>query len=490
MYRIKAKFNRLIFIAIFFASCGATDMEAFQEQAAMFAQKDHQISQGNFDSLMRMVQFSKDGSLRPFLTDKKPDCQKVAKYLVDFFTKTHVDFEGIEVWQPCKIASARFNVNVFVDNSKSMDGYFHDNAAFKTTLFNLFTDLKSLSEVSNLNLNFLNSEPEPIVQTADRDGIKKFCEDMDPARMPTAKGSNRANTDVATMLQRALDVSGPGNVSVFVSDCVFSPGKATKATIQMSMQQSNIYNGFRWATKSHRELAVLLLQCDSRFEGKYFDLNDNPHQVDMDRPYYIWFIGDCPEVGDLIRSQVISQIRQGVSHKLVLQSLHGPFHAPYKILQKYKMGDFQLENGAAGPITDAKPADGQHFGFEMAVDLRQSLQDKDYFLDIGLFHLSSPYSVTIQCIPDPPDITLVGFSHLLRLETTHLKEEDLEIDIQSRFPDWVSACSSSDDTRMGQDRREAGKTFGLKDLIQGVYFSFYPNSDSAKISTLHVDIKR
>ena len=131
------------------------------------------------------------------------------------------------------------------------------------------------------------------------------------------------------------------------------------------------------------------------------------------------------------------------------------------------------------------------FGFNLAVDFSHSIQYPSYFLDTTNYTLSNPnYQLEVEPISDKTDPSLSGFTHLIKVKTTDLRNEILEIQVVGKTPNWVYNSSSIDDSNILGETSEQQKTFGLKYLIEGVSEAFYPNSSSNTLATFTITIKK
>jgi hypothetical protein len=124
-----------------------------------------------------------------------------------------------------------------------MLGYVGDNSSYKTTIYKLLADLKNIPSTENLNLNYINSKTIPIKVSASRDDIDDFYKRLNPTDFESKKGIT-ISTDIEKMLKRILDKSNKKNLSVFISDCIFSPGN-TDAKKYLDGQYAAIYNDIR-----------------------------------------------------------------------------------------------------------------------------------------------------------------------------------------------------------------------------------------------------
>jgi hypothetical protein len=345
-----------------------------------------------------------------------------------------------------------------------------------------------------LNLNYINTKPISIKVSASRDDIDDFYKRLNPSDFKNT-GGMRGSTDIEKMLKVLLDDSNPRNLSVFISDCVFSPGK-NDAKKYLDGQYASIYNDFTNAKKTNPDLSVIILQCIAKFEGTYFDYFDIPHRnIKSDRPYYIWFVGTSTEIKNLVDYKIFELIKNGYSNKLVIEAIKDVSQPNNKIQYRPRIGEFDSKSLPERIITGASTSKGNQnkgvFGFNVAVDFSKSLQDANYFLDTANYELSDKkYSLKVETITDKNNAALSGFTHILKLQTMELKDEILRIDIVGKAPSWVYISTSSNDTKIESNELEKLKTFGFKYLVDGVCDAFYPKSNSNIVSSINITIKR
>jgi len=485
-----------LLLALFLYGC-KSEFGKFNDDALAFANNDKRIEQKEYVSLIEQINLSSEKGFQNLKSeDGKIDNNKVVAYLLKYYSAKKLALTSADIWQPeTAITKAdKFNINVFLENSASIDGYVGDNSSFKTTIFKLLTDLKNFSSADSLNLNYINTKPIPIKVSASRDDIDDFYKRLNPSDFKSA-GGMRGSTDIEKMLKLILDNSNSRNLSVFISDCVFSPGK-NDAKKYLDGQYASIYNDFTNAKRTNPDLSVIILQCTAKFEGTYYDYFDTQHKnINTDRPYYIWFIGTSTQIKNLVDYKIFELIKNGYANKLVIQAIKDVSQPSYKIQYRPRIGEFDSKSLADGIITGASTSrDNQSkglFGFNVAVNFSSSLQDANYFLDTANYELSNKkYSLKVEAITDKNNAALSGFTHILKLQTSELKDETLRIDIVGKAPSWVYTSTSTNDTRIETDDSEKQKTFGFKYLVDGVCDAFYPKSNTNTVSSISITIKK
>jgi len=481
----------LLLTTIILYGCN-TEFGQFNDDALAFAINDNRIDQKEYETLVEHLQLSNESGFQKLKSeDGKIDNNKLISYLLKYYTAKKLTITSADIWQPetSNTKSDKFNVNIFLENSASIDGYVGDNSAFKTTIFKLLTDLKNFSSADSLNLNYINTKPIPIIVSASRDDIEDFYKRLNPSDFKNAGGS-RGSTDIEKMLKQLLDNSNSKNLSVFISDCVFSPDKID-AKKYLDGQYASIYNDFTNAKRMNPDLSVIILQCTAKFEGTYYDYLGTQHnKMSTNRPYYIWFIGTASQIKNLVDYKIFELIKNGYTNKLVIQDIKNVSQPNYKIQYRTTFGDFDKKTLANKIITGAT-ADKGMFGFNIAVNFSSSLQDANYFLDTSNYELSNKkYSLKVEAITDKSNLELIGFTHILKLQTNELKDESLKIDIIGKVPSWVYRTTSNNDTKIETDDSEMQKTFGFKYLVDGVCDAFYPKSSSNIVSSITITIKK
>ena len=176
-------------------------------------------------------------------------------------------------------------VNVYIENSGSMDGYVKGQTEFEQIVYNYLVNLKLAKITSELNLFYINSKLLP-----QQDDVQDFIEKLEPSSF-RAKGGNRGSSDISNMIGLIMKEMNDSTVSIFVSDCIFSPGMGRDAGDYLNNQQIGIKNAVGQYFNTHPKLAVMGYRCLSSFNGYYYDKNDSGILYNGKRPFYVWLFG-------------------------------------------------------------------------------------------------------------------------------------------------------------------------------------------------------
>lgn len=487
------KKKSLIYLLTIF-SC-TSEFQSFNDTALESAKNDNQIDQKEYERLLKDIYTSEERGFTQFKVDNGSiDTAKVVSYLLKYYSAKNLNLGEADIWQPeSKEKQKEFNINVYLENSASMDGYVSGVTEFETAIYNLLGDFKISKVCDSLNLNYINNSIPFSKKNALPADIQDFIEKLEPSTF-RQKGGDRSVSDLKNIINTVLKTVNDRNAALLISDFVFSPGKSLNAQDYLNNQGVGIKIDFAEKIKEF-DLSAVIIQLESNFEGTYYDKTNKPIPFKGKRPYYIWIFGSNQQVSSILDKKILDNIKGGYLKRLVLQSEKEQSQPNYKILSSPKIGDFSRTELNNKIIADASLSKNNQnkgfFGFNLAVDFSNSVQDQSYFLDTTNYVLSNAsYQLEVEPISNKNDPSLSSFTHLVKLKTTDLRNETLEIQVVGQTPNWVYNSSSIDDSNILNEISEQQKTFGLQYLIEGVSDAFYPKSSSNAITTFTITIKK
>ena len=479
----------LVLTVTIISSCAATDALRLQNQAVMFATSEKKLDQSEYDSLTEIILKSTDVSLERFLTEngKQVDHPKFVQYLKTLFETKKIPINPQDIWQPTNSdVTAKFNVNVYIENSASMDAYFAGVTELETVIYNMLANLKisGVSEVTSLS--FVNSKVTFSKDNISSQEIDNLITKIEPETFRKL-GGDRGVTDIKDVVKLVLDKVDEKNAAILISDFVFSPGKNANAQDYLNNQTVGLKINFAEKLKE-LDLAVAIIQLSSNFNGNYYDRTGQIHKLNCQRPYYLWVIGSTDQVRTLLHKNILTDIKGGYLNRIVFYSDKSPETLDYKIQFRPQFGD--LPDGAKGPITKAKVSKDGTFGFNVAVDFSRSLQDMNYFLDPYIYRVSNnSYKLSVDVVSSN-DNSLSGYTHMLKFVADNVNEETLTVDVMNGIPTWVTTSNSSDDLSIACENDESKKTFGLKNEVDGIAEAFYSQNRVAPLGSFSVSIRK
>jgi hypothetical protein len=475
----------VVAISLFMLAC--SDAKRFQDQAVRFS-NDNRIDETEFNKLTDLAKQSTDGSLKGLFDPVgNVDGTKLHSYLLKLFAAKNPNISASDIWQTAPQEFVGFNVDTYIENSASMDGYVKGVTEFETAIYNFIGDLKVSGLAKTLNLNYVNKNVTYTKSNALQADIQDFIEKLEPSSF-AQRGGDRSSSDLQSIIKMMLAKLDGDNVVILVSDFVFSPGKNQDAKDYLNNQTVGLKIAFAEKLRSF-DLALAVVQLQSSFDGAYYDKFNRPRSLKCERPYYIWIFGKTNQIKEILDRKLVDSVKGGILNRFTFVPARDPIPAEQRVLVRPRTGSFDLPSGVKGPITNAR-ADHGAFEFSMLVNFPGSLQSPNFFLDSSNYVVSNPaYTLTVQPV-NGGDPSMAGFTHRLVLRTSELRDEPLEIAVIGKSPVWAESSTSVDDTGITCVSDEIHKTFGLKYLIDGVNDAFYPQGSLNEVYKVRILIKR
>ena len=394
--------------------------------------------------------------------------------------------------QPIQIAEHPI-VNVYLENSGSMNGYVENGqTSFQMDVFSYLTHVKHSQIPSEMNLHFINSRIIKInslsQSTSQSQVIKNFISNLTSESFKTAGGST-ATTDIANIFERVLSKTNDNTVSIFISDCIFSPGAVQNPTAYLAGQQTGIMDCVADYIAEHKHLAMLVYQLYSDFNGKYYYYKGPGFQYRGQRPYYIWVIGHPDNVAKLKKAIPNERFKgSGVANMWCAHNAQiGTI--PYNIYPMAVAGDFDISNNCT--ITRMRKNSQGEFAFRILANMEQLevLLGNQYLMDTNnysrLVSKEDDEQWFIEIARNTSSQTKV--THNITLKTTgNISKGMLNVNLRCNTPQWAYDLTDMDDTSLTEENRM--KTYGLKYIFDGITEAFIAKKAEV-YATMSINIK-
>lgn len=347
--------------------------------------------------------------------------------------------------------------DVYVESSVSMDGYVIGHTTFKTTLHRLIGQVVAdvLADDKSITLSYINS-------VVDTQSVKKekFTDFLAPASFARTAG-DRANSNIIEAISNVVQRTQKGNVSMFVSDCVYSPESAIDIDKALKKQQTDMLNILKNKAKSDETFGVLLYRLVSDFHGIYYTKTNAHIDCDGPRPYFVWFFGD---------ESILANVRKSISKIMTeekadyIVGIPGYEYVPYKA-KKSDHGYHYL---------NAKTNADSVFSFGFCADLSTLPLTEEYVKNKDNYTCAkSKYSIKkIDVCSDENSCDYEYHIAVRGRKNAPVTPVMVEISLNSMLktlPKWVNDYDdpTGEDYDRGYDPKKL-RTFGLKSLVEGV----------------------
>lgn len=365
-------------------------------------------------------------------------------------------------------------VNVYIENSGSMFGYIRDGNQFDRSISSLLTQITISDYTDSINLFYINSKT--FKQNMD---IPTFIKNINIHKAHTWPG-NLERTDICALLDTVTNSINDSIISIFVSDCIFSPGRGVSASNYIGAEMDCITLAINHKLRS-QNLAFIVYRLLSKFRGNYFDCQDNAIPINDQRPYFIWIIGTNKNIA--VFKQVIptSKIEGQLQNSYTI--FKSEINNPYAVQLNPRIGSFERTNQNTIRRT-RKNKDSDKFMFSVGVDYSSLLVDETYLTNPENYDISNP-NYRIEIIKKQ----MGGHTHLIRITTTAkiISPTKLTIRLKNKVPTWVDQFSDESCTDINSEGMMQ-KTFGLKQIIHGIYKAY--NFDDDILSEITININQ
>ena len=323
---------------------------------------------------------------------------------------------------------------------------------------------------SKVDINIVNDGIYPYQHTVD-----EFLKDRD-IYQSTAGIGDAAFTDFQLIFNKILEAQRPGNVSVLVSDLIYSPKDTHGVSLDKIFNEENSLATRVFA--KYKGKSVVVQQFMGDYSGNYYPYNGSSFNYNGKRPFYLVIIADADAMDQLAQDKRYSGVLDAPTVRNSYRFNQGTSEVQCRVLPEWKdnAGRFRVKHGD-GIVLGKCQGDRQtgKLCFSMAADLSGLMKDDALLTNADNYEVKSidGYTLTIQPI-DQSMVTannkeyLEGMTHVLTL-VGDLKSprDEVHISLRNELPDWVRQSSCDNDTSTGGSF--ATTTLGLEQLLGGMF---------------------
>lgn len=484
----------IVISASFISSCRTKPSENLNNKINLILRnQNNSVDEKEWNSLVAYVD-SNQLSFKDLLgANQKVDPAKLKEKILDAASHRRGK-EMPDIFEPQSKIGSLFKptIKVFIENSGSMDGYVNGTTEFEAALSDLLVQIQYQYDKENLNINFINTKIYPS-QVSE---VKDFVEALEPGKSPYKVG-DRSTSKLNEILKLILDSTSEKDISIFVSDCIYSLDKNKNTQGALEFEKSLTKGAFLEKSKQFN-FATIVLKMKSKFDGSYWKKdNSSEFLPNLDRPYYIWILGANNPINELSRKIKLQSLK-GFENSYSLSNRTNEKQPYYTVLKETnKIGSFKQADrhqSDVKSIEDIKYDNGQ-LQFAIAVDLSGVAVDSAYLKSAKNYEVSEGFVVkSIEKINrnklSQRDMLIVertSATHIITVSTTDKYTiQNLKIELSNKIPIWVDESSSLDDSNI---KRQLNKTFGFAYLVQGVseaYATQNPEQESYFIITVQI----
>ena len=364
-------------------------------------------------------------------------------------------------------------VNVYLEISGSMNGYVNGGTStFQQVVKEYLSGINNAGFASAVNYYYIGSKI-----TSRGNNLDNYITKLTPASFGAAGGGS--TTDIGGLFKTILGGMDNNTISIFISDCIISPGSNTNAAAYARGQMIDVRDAIVGYTNQYNDLACLVYQFDSEFSGRYFDYQNHPRQVNMQRPFYIWVFGHTAHVA-LMKLKYVPDKDFRVAP---IRNQWMIFNTPLAALQdSNKFGLLLSNNAQNGKYTrvDAttlrgvqKSGDKYRFSFGAYMLTAQHLMGSDYVENTNNYSQMIGKAVKEKFYGEiEKDYNQTSpYTELYRVDSDSPYQKGMfSLAFIPKIPDWAYECTDMDDRTF--NGTNDNRTYGLSNIFEGVYNGF------------------
>jgi len=360
-------------------------------------------------------------------------------------------------------------LNVYVESSGSMNGYTNDGSEFKDAIYSYVSTLDSY--IDKTNLNFINTEVLPY-----KGDVDKFIGMINGAGFKKA-GGDTSKSDIADMFKMILSKTGEDTVSIFVSDCILDVPEGAAKDFFVNRQIA-IRNAFVKHLQGHPQTGVEVFRLMSSFSGNYYYTKGKELLKDVERPYYMFVIGDKDVLSTLNRKVPFTEIKHGVANYIA----YSPYsEAAYTITNKHGAGvtrsNMRSTSEGQSYNCQSKADRDRKCRYNIDIDLSGTLQDMSYINNPKNYKFQNR-GVEVESVKEKRGGD-GKYSHVIQVSIdtgTKPSGEMLQLKFP-RQPEWLESCNDDSGKNIQEN---LDKTTGIKYIIGGISDAYKDESRLAE----------
>lgn len=380
-------------------------------------------------------------------------------------------------------------VNVYLETSGSMNGYVDQGKSqFQQVIFDYLSNIQNSGLFSEMNLNYITDKITPKGKDVD-----PFINSLTSKGIMSASGS-KATTDIASLLTTILDNTNDNQISIFISDCIFSPGSVTKPEAYLENQKIAIRNATKSFIDKNEFAGCTVYRFMSDFNGSYFDNKNRANRISMSRPFYIWVFGSVANLA-AIKLSIPDDKFMGATVANTWTIFKGNL-SEYNGLNDYGLLQPSPTNGvyrwkSRNEIANIRKS-GDEFAFTFGVDLKLQvlLYGEEYAMDIDNYCqlVDKQSEKVLRGRFRQNNIKAAKYSHDISvLSDKPFDRGAICIAFDGKVPQWVYECSDMDDSVLNDSN--CSKTYGFQYMCEGIYAGFHSNNSKNITALYEFEIK-
>lgn len=383
-------------------------------------------------------------------------------------------------------------VNVYLETSGSMNGYVNGGTSiFQQVVKEFLSGINNAGFASSVDYNYINSRIIPKGNDLDQ-----YITRLTPSSF--SSGGNTATTDIGDIFKQIIGKTDNNTISIFISDCIISPGKGVDTKAYLRGQMTDIRDAVVGYINQYEDFACLVYQFDSGFKGTYYDFENSRHpNVNMQRPFYIWVFGHTVSLAMM----TLQYVPDRDFRVAPFRNKWMIFNTPLSVMQpddKYGVllannannGNYVRVDGTTMRNFQRLSNQQYRFSFGANMSVAQLLMGDEYVEDTDNYNHMVNKTIKEKFYGEiEKDYAQKSpYTETFRVESdTPFQKGAFTLAFIPKVPKWAIACTDYDDRFFNGENDS--KTYGLEYIFHGVFNGFNSGGRDNIIAEFNFEIK-
>lgn len=454
----------VIFVSLL-SSCSGNALEKTIKQVLV----ERDTTQERFDSICSIIK-SNPKQYAQYLT---PDGEIDYATLGSLIDEVGSRLRPAMHWNVMAYSVNSFSLTVYFERSGSMVPY--DTPGGRGQLKKAVNDLiNHFPSIDNVKINIVNDGIYPYQGSVDQ-----FLKDRNIYASTEGVG-NAAYTDFQKIFNNILEAQTPGNVSVVVTDLIYSPADTRDVSIDKIFNEENSLATSIF--KHYKGKSIIVYQLTGDYNGKYYPYNNNAFVYNGTRPFYLIMIADTRVMNVMASSKDYRQFLDVQGARNVYRFNQGESNVSWAVIPGWKdnAGRFRAGRGESGELTsvEADPTTGV-LRFAIAADLSSTNLNNEVLCDVSHYDIKSLTGFKVEIKPLEQSMVtannksyLDGKTHIITFTGDYKGPRDnITLSLRNEMPQWIEQSTCRDDTNGGAPLFSS-TTLGLSSFLGGIGQAF------------------
>ena len=453
------------------ASCGGGGLEKAVKRAFI----DGDTTQASYDKICALIK-ENPKSYADFVTESGDiNIEALGKYINEVGSSLRPPM----TWDITGYGLKELTLTIYFERSGSMTPY--DTPGGGGQLKKAVNDLINFfPSKEGVKINIVNDNIYPYSGSVD-----SFLQDRNIYESTKGTG-NASYTDFKLIFEKIIQAQKPGNVSVLVTDLIYSPQNTADVSVEKILNEENSVATSIFKTYKGKSIIVNQLMGD--YNGQYYPYNGAPFAYNGKRPFYLIIVADASTIDRMNGDDNFAKFLRPAGLKNSYRFNQAQSEINVKVIPDWKdnVGRFRQSRSEQNQLTNCEgDRETGILCFTLAANLKPLAKDDAFLTNAANYNVQSQsgFDITIRAIK-PDDITnnnrsyLDGMTHLITAKGKFATSRDeLSITLANQFPEWIKTSSSTSDINP-QAADFSTTTFGLERFLQGIYDAFSAGNDS------------